>query len=615
MDQVKNILAVIKKHHFWILCGLAVLIGLGMSIGAQKQLLKRYEEDKGSISSVQGQIQQVASGSDLPNQVWVDHDKKETDAGRLDVYKAWEKLYQDQVTNVFQWPKDLTEDAEFLKEFAAADDQTEKKLNRTKLNELGDRYMNYITKVALPHLATIIDAEWTITDDKDKESGAGRRSGIGTDGAAVADSASHKVIWDPADEQQKVDNYDWADRPSRLDMQYTQEELWVMEALFKAIQRANSNAKGSYDAAVRKLDEVLVGYDATNRFPLGEGTGRIIRMAPTATAGPGGQTAAADTSAPAKVTIEARRPNRHDGVAGTGTGYTQTPRLGSRDSSAPTTGRGGGSGFDASAPASAEGATDATAWLKDGRYVNAKCEPLSGSDLQNSTTPEFKLMAFRLKLVVDEAQYPRIIEELASSVLPIEVREVRILPGGETAQNVPASRPMPNRGGGSGHAVPAGGPRERAFDSSAPTTGRSSRPFQAPRANAAAAETGTGQHNLPLEIYGVAYLIERPDRKKLNLPETDSGATAATAPATTAQGAAATTTGTTTSPDASAPTGTTPAAAASTTTTTTAPPATAPPAATTEPAAPTNGAETKGNSTGPAPAAAPAKGPADVAPK
>ncbi len=600
MDQVKNILAVIKKYHFWILCGLAVLVGLGMTISAKSKLLKSYDEEKGKISGVQGQVQPIASSDNPPNQKWVDDDKTKTDAGRLEILHAWEKRYDEQAKAVYQWPADLfPDDPAFLKEFAAADDQTEKKLDRKTLMELGDRYIYYIPKVTLPRLAAIIDAEWTVTDEKDAARAA----------AAPVDTASHKVVWDPADQQTKVENYTWEQRPSRLDMQYAQEEMWVMEALFRAIQRANGDAKGSYDAAVRRLTEVLVGYNATGRSPLGEGSGRIVRTMPTAIPVTGSApTGSGDAGTTARQTFEAVRPNRRDQTAGAGTSYgprTLVPR--GADASAPT----GARGADASAPGGGEGAGgDTYAWLKDGRYVDAKCQPLLGSELQNSKTPEYKLMAFRLVLEVDEAQYPRIIEELANSVLPIEVREVRI--NGDAAQSMSPSRAVsPGRGG----SRPVGGRNVRSgqfprSDASAPTTGPS-RPFvPSSKPVTAPEEAGNLRHNVPMEIYGVVYLIDRPDRKKLGLPETDAGATAATPPAT------APATGATAPADAA----TAPAAATGTaTTTTTTAPATAPAPATTEPpgttgataAAPT---ETNKGSTNGATPATPATGPPDVAP-
>jgi hypothetical protein len=556
MDQVKTFLAAVKKYHFWILCGLAVLIGLGMAWSAETTLLRKYEDEKGKISSAQSSVAPLATG-DHANEKWVTAVKTMTDASRVEVYKTWEKLYDDQVKNVSIWPPDLTDDPAFLKEFAAADDQTEKKLDRNRLKELGDRYISYIAKVTLPRLATIIDAEWTVADDKD----AGRNPRVGPDGAAAAEPVSHKMTWDPADQERKVEDYNWDERPSRLDMQYAQEEMWVMEALFNAIKRANSNAKGSYDAAVRQLTEVLVGYDATNRFPLGEGAGRIIRT--TRTLIPGVGTSApsgGDSSAPARSMIEPKRPDRKNGVAGGG----------GSSGVRPTTGRSGPSYGDSSAPVGPEAAGDPTAWLKDGRYVSAKCQPLLGSELQSSTTPEYKLMAFRLRLVVDEAQYPRIIEELASSVLPIEVREVQILPNGQNVvQNAPVRRQMP---------AGRGPVRQLSVrDSSAPTMSAPRARPVAPTPSSAPAEGGTS-HTVPLEIYGVVYLIERPDPKKLNLPDTSPGATASATTTGTATPAAATT-----STEAPAAAGTASTATASAPSTTAATDATAPAAATTAP--------------------------------
>ena len=215
--------------------------------------------------------------------------------------------------------------------------------------------------------------------------------------------------------------------------------------------------------------------------------------------------------------IEPRRPDRQNGVAGGGGSSPVRPTSGGR--SGPTF------AVDSSAPVGPEAAGDPFAWLKDGRYVKVdpktnEVQPLLGSELQSSTTPEYKLMAFRLRLVVDEAQYPRIIEELANSVLPIEVREVRILPNGQNVgQSAPVGRSMPGRGNGGRPLAPR--------DSSAPTMSAPRARSVAPTPSSMPSEGGTS-HNVPLEIYGVVYLMQRP--KKLNLPDTSSGAAASATP-------------------------------------------------------------------------------------
>jgi hypothetical protein len=309
--------------------------------------------------------------------------------------------------------------------------------------------------------------------------------------------------------------------------------MWVLEALFKSIQRTNSGAKGSFDAVVRKIDAVKVAYDATNRYPLGEGEGRIqVTRAPTApdaTSSLGGPDAGA-----ASPNWEPHRPYSKQGGADSGRDFS-SPRSGGRP------GRSGGrGGRDIAPPPIQEAApTDAAAGpvdpLNNGRYVNAKGRPLTAADLQSpALPPEYRLMAFKLRLVVDESQLQRVVEELANSTLPLEVREVRI--------NVAADVTEPGA-----------------------QRGRGSR-----QTNSLASAAGGATHNATLDIRGVAYLINAPDRAKLGLPATvespagsvppaTGNSTTQTPPVTAPTGVAATTGATLPAPAPAAPA---PAAAA-----------------------------------------------------
>jgi hypothetical protein len=129
------------------------------------------------------------------------------------------------------------------------------------------------------------------------------------------------------------------------------------------------------------------------------------------------------------------------------------------------------------------------------------------------------LMAFKLRLIVDEYQLQRVVEEFANSVLPLEVRQVRINAAADASE--------------------ASGPRRGSRD----------------RLANSLPSAGGVSHNSTLEIDGVAYLINPPDRVKLGLPATVEppaganpsapGTAAIETPAPTAQTDVAATTGAT----------------------------------------------------------------------
>jgi hypothetical protein len=103
------------------------------------------------------------------------------------------------------------------------------------------------------------------------------------------------------------------------------------------------------------------------------------------------------------------------------------------------------------------------------------------ADLENLPTIGYRLMPFRLRLVIDLRQLDRLLVELANSPLPFEIRQVRIN-ADETQLR---------------HSV---GRRGSMYETDGPAT------------------TGTAvdiSHQTPVDIRGVAYLIDPPDLEKL----------------------------------------------------------------------------------------------------
>jgi hypothetical protein len=138
-------------------------------------------------------------------------------------------------------------------------------------------------------------------------------------------------------------------------------------------------------------------------------------------------------------------------------------------------------------------------------------------------------MPFRLLLECDESRFQVIIAELANSVLPLEVREVRINPETDNTNQ--------------------GGRRDRKGRQAAPMGGG----------------VASVMHNATVEIFGLAYLVNPPDLNKLKVNDSaggDAGAAATTNGATGANTGAAATSTTATSGTAAAATATTTTAVA-----------------------------------------------------
>ena len=96
MDKLKNGLAVAKKFHFWILCAAILAMGVGMWWVAKAGALAEFEERETTLEGKFSSVQGVSSRSDHPNQGVIDVHKATEQIVKVDVYKAWKKLYDEQ---------------------------------------------------------------------------------------------------------------------------------------------------------------------------------------------------------------------------------------------------------------------------------------------------------------------------------------------------------------------------------------------------------------------------------------------------------------------------------------------------------------------------------------
>jgi len=539
MDQLKQYWEIAKKQHFWILCFLAVFVPFIVFWVASGHLAKTYADQMGTIKRVTGDVTALNNEPSHPNEQWVKHVQDETEKLRLEVKDKWEKLYKQQQA-VLKWPPELGTD--FIAAFgkpAAADDPR-------ALEPLCERYQNNV-KTELSHMADIVKARWAPGEGANGHAAPkGHVAGAVGAAAGAAEEAdtTYIVNWDTQDQGRLVDNYDWQDPPSPLDVRYAQEELWVLEAICESIKRTNVGATGDFDAVVREIQTALIGYVATDKFPLGEGANRIERARKT----PGMQGAMAPPppmngapGGPAGAAFEPVQPMRHR--------TTDEGSLGSlrhRSRGGPFVGMPGGP-MPGAAPT---GPADPDDWLKDGRFVDTKGKPLRGSEWATLTTPEFNLMAFKLVIIADEQRWQKLLVELSNSPLPLEVREVRINASDREGGAAPG---MASRG--------RGGREEGGQDNT--------------------------MHNVTLEIRGVAYLMNPPNTPaslaKLGLPA--AGAALDAAPAAPPAATTPIATPPTAAPPAGAPTPAAPATPAIVPPTGTAAAPAGAPAATTPPVA------------------------------
>ncbi len=254
MDKVKQILTVLKKYHFWILCALAALVGLIVWNSSVGKLDAEFKKDSANIDQTLNSLQQIQSPH--PNDTWTEGFGKLTDGLRQQVAAAWKELYKQQKQEVYVWPKSLGK--EFQDAVAAVENNPEEKLS----DKLRERYQNRVRQEA-SRLAEIVDApppaEGTSSGERAAEESP--------------EQNRHRVKWTQLAEIQS--SFDWEQAPSTQMILYMQEELWVYDALCKVIQAVNEGSKGPHDAPITEIVEMAIAYPASDAPSAG--TKRIMR--------------------------------------------------------------------------------------------------------------------------------------------------------------------------------------------------------------------------------------------------------------------------------------------------------------------------------------------------
>ena len=272
-------------------------------------------------------------------------------------------------------------------------------------------------------------------------------------------------MWNAGDQRRLQESFTWQRLPGNPQAATTQvllaqEELWVYGVLADAIARVNKPAGGAYNAAISFVDQFAVGYPAAEDNPGATSGGRILVPAAAAQANPMGEFGPPSG------------PGMDPGEAGGAVGRPPHPRFGS--ASGPQMVAAGGQ-----PPLDTAAAPDDA--LRNWIYVDFTGKPLMAADLATSTDALLMhLVPFVIRAVVDERKLDAFLVDLATSPIPIDVRQVRI-----------------NAGGGASTSGMPGG-------AAAPPVGR--------------------PHDITVELRGTVALATPPDRQLLGLePESNAG--------------------------------------------------------------------------------------------
>lgn len=446
MDQVKKIMRILMEQKFWILCGIVVLLPVGGWFTTTSKMKSLTDARKAAIK------QKIDAASSLNGKA-VNHPNDESHKAMdllrnkvtTEVGEAWERQYSRQ-KHLLIWPEKLETDfigvVEPLRPLEVVKPPQTAADEKLSIN-LRERYRDYIAE-ELPKLAKTIEADWQVGDIAGSESGGafggssgampGMASGAGMAGSFSGGSAGStssgamqksnaKVLWNPQDQTALRMRYDWSSGlkvPRTIDVLYAQEDLWIMTALMEIIANTNQGATGRYNAVVKEISFINLGRE------VGASTGVVMRVNSAAMSGSSGMPGMGSEGMSSGGMSSAGMP----GMAMPGMTAGMPGTIGSESSS-------GGSGMGL-----AVGPPDPAQF----RYVDLDYKPIAADTLRTAITAESpdpnnaflvvaKRIPIRMGLTIDQRKLNRFIAACSNAPLMVEVRQVRFNRQGVSGAN------------------------------------------------------------------------------------------------------------------------------------------------------------------------------------
>lgn len=434
MEQVQQFLAIMKKHHFWVLTGAVLLVSLISWYLGQSKVNAEYKSHKSEVEQKFKTLDDVKNNPEQANASFKTEAEKIHDILKQHTLAAWTLFYDSQKI-ILPWPDlggGFKQKLESLDRQAEIPDK-EKRIYRGYARDRVERVLELV-EPDLDKYKPVVHVRRLVEIPAPK-------SADGKEGKAVAlQEWQGLVYWPESARNDFVSQFRWEHDPTTLQVRYAQEDLWVLESLLNVIGKTNLDADGNpvkehVLAAVKRIDALEMGKYVSVSLLSGSAGGDQGGMG-----GMGGMPGGGGAGGPG-----AGGP----GAGGPGAGGAGGPSAGGPGGGA-TGGMGGGQNADADPNAQID------AELKENRFVDAKGKPLGASE--KAPFAEFNMMPVRLKLLVDQDKIPHLLANCANSPLTIEVRRVQINPeGGGAGGGKGNSRAPSGMGGMRGGAGGMGG--------------------------------------------------------------------------------------------------------------------------------------------------------------
>ena len=472
MDQLKEKLAVAARHGFWICTAIVTLGSIGVWYLATARLSEENAQRTGELKSDIQSVTQVRSALPThPNKHSHDRMEELIDSRQQEVLDAWTSVFERQRA-ILKWPTELGQDFvdEFkdlipIERFVDYPPTPEQQKN----TELLTRYATYIG-TTLPRIAEIAKTKW---EAEFRRGAGGGYGGDGSDAMGLTprrggDQDETLVRWSKAS-QEKVqgDLFPWlGQRPTTLEVYYSQENLWILKQLLQIIANVNGDAKQPFQARVHEIKQIGIG-----------------------------SSVAFDTGELAKPGESQQARSMYQDDFGGDEDYEDY-------------------GDDMYGAEGMEGGTGTAVVVSpdpaENRYVDMQQQPIPAATLRsalNSNRPEdatiavAKRVPVMMRLKMDQRFVHQLLAECGSAPLMVEARRVRILPQTESAADQDGGMGEDDMGDDYGDDYGAEDAYGGGFD--AMTMGTQ--------------KTEEFPLDVDVEVYGLIYVYNPPDPEKLGL--------------------------------------------------------------------------------------------------
>jgi len=235
MDKVKEILAVLKQRHFWVLCVVIVILSFFAWRSGKAFFSAEFTKQRGSISSKFSALQNISSTPNHPNQGFTEQATVIANDLKKQTYAAWEQVYNAQKPEL-TW----ISDPQSIGELPPEGDLPPATLNRFRLYFAA----NYIPQLFTEQVINLVRTVPPATEGAEPQT-----TGV--------------IHWEQSQRDAIQRRYQWtASPPTSIAARLAQEDYWIYRAVLQTIEAANGAATETYQAAVKQIRDLEIAQEA-----------------------------------------------------------------------------------------------------------------------------------------------------------------------------------------------------------------------------------------------------------------------------------------------------------------------------------------------------------------